>query len=67
MTKMLFTVANNFDPKRLQFEHAEAVKLIIDEQRKACFFTIIQNSKLEELVPQFLQSEESSHKIQKYL
>jgi len=45
MTKLLHDISNDFDPEKLQFDHANVIDYMISLQRKECFLSIIKCGK----------------------
>jgi hypothetical protein len=67
MTKQYYNVANDFQATKLQQEHSTTVTRVIEQLQKEMFSTILRSSKLEEILPKLLETEESQAKLSSFL
>jgi hypothetical protein len=67
MTKLMFSVITDFDNKSLAIEHSKAVKRALLQIQKDCFFKILSNSDMNELIPELIGSEEERAKFIRFL
>jgi predicted component of type VI protein secretion system len=67
MTKLMFSVITDFDNKSLATEHSKAVKRALLQIQKDCFFKILSNSDMNELIPELIGSEEERAKFIRFL
>jgi len=67
MTKIMYQVTSDFDQNKIQFEHLNSINHLISEQRKKCLFSIINNAKIEEVIPNLIDDLESQKKFTMFI
>jgi hypothetical protein len=67
MTKLMHKVITDFNKDNLAVEHNKTQKEVLSQIKNDCFFKIIKNSELDELLPELFVSEQATLKFIEFL